>query len=698
MEKEPFPAPQEKPFSFARVAALFCILAGGIMVCAALMVMSSSGDNDAPSQPVTVAVQPTPVAPAPTDKASPSEQAKAIVAAATAQKDEQPAPALPKKPEPPQIKNLGEDFILGSFRYRIISALKTSMIGASDFESQFIDELGKAPEMQIARLFGIDPVKAATGEGTRNANSSYYVIRYEITNLGKTVDAVSNTDFQVIDSQDRQFTPSTDATMKLIERQDEDFLLSELQPGITRACAQAFELPNDAFIGPLHLQIPEKGFFKSGKVHVLLNKTALETEHAGNVQNKRQQNALPKTQAAGFSALTFSELSSRESGDAIVLMLAKDTELRFRFCRSGKFTMGSAYSELDRRPDEDQAEVVFSSGFWMSELECTQKQWAALMPDNPSHELGDNLPVNSVSWEDANVFINKLNTINDLPSNWEINWKFTLPSEAQWEYACRAGVSEPFNNGKRVQEVKYTDAETYALLSVSEQERLRIIKSKAGISPLDSSGWCLSNSAGKLHEVGIWPGNSWGLQDMHGNLSEWCADYYSPKLVGGNEPCGPNSGSERVIRGGSYLSRESEARSAARSRLKPTDKYSSVGFRVAIVSRHHLRSQEVVSDAATAQKIEPASAPAFLGIRFTGSDLHVKVVSGGPLDREHTGPGRITSIAGQKPRDAAHAIELLSKFHPNDEVALTFFSDIETIWRLKIRLDERPRHARWDEH
>jgi hypothetical protein len=571
MEKEPFPAPQEKPFSFARAAALFCILAGGILVCAALMVMSSSGDNAALSQPVTVTVQPTPVAPAPTDKASPSEQAKAIVAAATAQKEEQPAPALPQKPEAPQIKNIGEDFTLGSFQYRITSALKTSVIGASDFESQFIDELGKAPEMQIARLFGIDPIKAATGEGTRNANSSYYVIRYEITNLGKTVDAVSNTDFQVIDSQDRQFTPTTDATMKLIERQDEDFLLSELQPGITRACAQAFELPEDAFAGPLHLLIPEKGFFKTKAIKVVLSDP---------VSNK-------KDDSPEFKNLTFSELSSRKSGDAVVLKLGGGSRLKFRFCEAGAFTTRNPNTVTNDRPSEKDTEVVLSSAFWITETECTQRQWSALMDNDPSERIGPALPVDSVSWVEAEAFIKKLNSLKELPPNWEINWAFALPTEAQWEYACRSGENASINE---------------------ENNHL-----PDSIPYWESMAWFKSNSRGLTSNVANLAPNDWGLFDMHGNVAEWCSDWYSATGVRGNNPVGPSDGIERVVRGGSYSSNVWEIHTTARSKLNPSNRSPNIGFRVAIVSRHNLNPQAVVSNAVNLKKKGTSPCACLLG-------------------------------------------------------------------------------------
>ncbi len=207
--------------------------------------------------------------------------------------------------------------------------------------------------------------------------------------------------------------------------------------------------------------------------------------------------------------------------------------------------MGSPKDEEAREDGcEDQVGVVLTKHFWLAKTEVTQAQWESVMGSNPSSFKAPNLPVENVSWEDAQAFIAKLNEKKILPPGWE----FALPTEAQWEYACRAGEKGPYSGGS-----------------------------------LDVVGWYSKNSGSKTHEVGQKKANAWGLYDMHGNVSEWCADWHEDTLKGGTDPTGPSSGGSRVFRGGSWRDLASGCRAARRNGGSPGDRYFYLGFRPALV-------------------------------------------------------------------------------------------------------------------
>jgi formylglycine-generating enzyme required for sulfatase activity len=188
--------------------------------------------------------------------------------------------------------------------------------------------------------------------------------------------------------------------------------------------------------------------------------------------------------------------------------------------------------------------VTLTKPFWLGRTEVTQRQWENVMGNNPSFFKGKDPPVEQVSWHDASDFCQKLNAMQSTPHGWH----FALPTEAQWEYACRAGTS----------------------------------RDDAG--NLDEMAWYASNSGAKTHEVATKKANNWGLVDMHGNVWEWCADwcggYPAESLI---DPTGPNSGSNRVDRGGSWFSDGTRCRSASRFRHSPDYRGSGIGFRVAAV-------------------------------------------------------------------------------------------------------------------
>ena len=206
--------------------------------------------------------------------------------------------------------------------------------------------------------------------------------------------------------------------------------------------------------------------------------------------------------------------------------------------------MGSPKDEEGRDGGETQVMVHLSKGFWMARTPVTQGHWQSVMGTNPSHFQGANLPTENVSWGDAQNFIIKINEMENLPTGYH----YALPTKAQWEYACRADEKGPYSGGS-----------------------------------LDEVGWYYENSGGKTHEVGQKKANAWGLQDMHGNVWEWCADWYEYTLKGGTDPTGPSTGVYRVHRGGSWNDLASGCRAAFRNRYYPGDRNHFLGFRPALV-------------------------------------------------------------------------------------------------------------------
>lgn len=211
---------------------------------------------------------------------------------------------------------------------------------------------------------------------------------------------------------------------------------------------------------------------------------------------------------------------------------------------AGAFTMGSAEGEPDERPI---TRVQLTRPFWLGRYEVTQAQWEAIMGANPAHFRGAQLPVEKVSWLEAQAFCRQLTEQERAAGRLPAGYVYALPSEAQWEYACRAGSTGAY----------------------------------AGA--LDELAWYKVNSGNLPRPVGGKRANAWGLYDMHGNVWEWCRDWKAP-LPGGTvrDPAGPASGEFRIFRGGAWNMPASKNRSATRVGALPTARGFDVGFRVAL--------------------------------------------------------------------------------------------------------------------
>ena len=221
------------------------------------------------------------------------------------------------------------------------------------------------------------------------------------------------------------------------------------------------------------------------------------------------------------------------------------TPLEMVLIQPGTFMMGSPSSEKDRRTDESpQHQVTISNSFFMGKYEVTQAQWQTVMGSNPSNFKGDNLPVETVSWNDCQIFIQKLNQLG--------KGTFRLPTEAEWKYACRAGTSTRFYWGD---DLSYTQVGEY--------------------------GWFLNNSSSITHEVGLKRANAVGLYDMIGNVWELCQDWYGNYSSNvQTDPVGAISGSNHVNRGGSFDGTAPNTRSASRTTASPDISRNYLGFRL----------------------------------------------------------------------------------------------------------------------
>jgi formylglycine-generating enzyme required for sulfatase activity len=229
---------------------------------------------------------------------------------------------------------------------------------------------------------------------------------------------------------------------------------------------------------------------------------------------------------------------------------------RLRWIPPGEFRMGSPESEPERFDSETRHGVLLTQGFWLADTACTQALWPAVMGDNPSHFKGAERPVEQVSWDDVQVFLQRLNEVAP-----ELGLR--LPTEAEWEYACRAGTETPFWFGAQItpEQVNYAGNYPYA-------------GGKRGLN------------RGETVSVKALPCNGWGLYQMHGNVWEWCQDWYAAYADTSAElpavdPGGPAPGDARVLRGGCWFLSGRHARSAQRGAGGPGGRYGCPGFRLA---------------------------------------------------------------------------------------------------------------------
>jgi formylglycine-generating enzyme len=235
--------------------------------------------------------------------------------------------------------------------------------------------------------------------------------------------------------------------------------------------------------------------------------------------------------------------------------LAESVEMTFAWIPPGTFLMGSPPEEAERGDNETRHSVTLTEGFYLGIHPVTQAQWQAVMGNNPSHFQGENLPVETVSWEDCQKFCKKLSQMDGK--------RYRLPTEAEWEYACRAGTTTPFHFGETID----TDQANYNGNYPHGKGKKGVYRQQT--TPVDS-----------------FPPSGWGLFDMHGNVWEWCADWFDAeyyKRSPRQNPQGPEHGKRRVLRGGSWNYVGRLCRAAFRDSYAPGGRGNGLGFRVVLV-------------------------------------------------------------------------------------------------------------------
>ena len=230
-------------------------------------------------------------------------------------------------------------------------------------------------------------------------------------------------------------------------------------------------------------------------------------------------------------------------GKVEVIELGKDVKLEMVLIPAGKFMMGTKvdpFSNIPNKNEYPQHEVTLTKRFYMGKYEVTQEQWFEIMGENSSEEKGRKLPVTNVSWEDCQEFIKRLNA--------KTSGGYRLPTEAEWEYSCRAGTTTWYSFGDKItpKDANYADS-----------------KMRQPVA------------------VGSYKPNAFGLYDMHGNVNEWCEDWPGGYPAGADtDPKGPKTGENRVVRGGSFGGSDTYARSSNREALTPTNGWFGIGFRL----------------------------------------------------------------------------------------------------------------------
>jgi formylglycine-generating enzyme required for sulfatase activity len=284
----------------------------------------------------------------------------------------------------------------------------------------------------------------------------------------------------------------------------------------------------------------------------------------------------------------------------------------FVLISAGTFEMGSSDGEDQERP---QHGVTITKPFYLGKYEVTQAQWAAVMGDNPSFFKGDNMPVDSVSWNDCQEFLKRLNEM--APGH-----DFRLPTEAEREYACRAGTTTKYWFGG--DEV-----------------------------PLEPYAWTDTTSENRPHPVGLLQPNPWGLYDMHGNVWEWCSDwhrgdYYSMSPT--EDPRGPSAGEKKVMRGGSWSNPGPYSRSAKRGYYDPTARSNNTGLRVASTA------QESAAEAPSVPRPNEA---------LLSKESEIEIGSTARMDFVliRSGAFEMGSVDGESDEQPVHKVEITVPFY-----------------------------------
>ena len=250
------------------------------------------------------------------------------------------------------------------------------------------------------------------------------------------------------------------------------------------------------------------------------------------------------------SEIALESITNSIDSEIVLESITNSIGMKLVLIPAGTFTMGSPVGEVGRISSEMQHEVTLSKSYYLGAFEVTQNEYERVMGNNPSKSKGAKNPVEMVSWDEAVSFCKKL---SEMPMEKAAGREYRLPTEAEWEYACRAGSSKAYSFGETAES-------------------------------LGEYAWFGVGSAVTTHPVGEKKANRWGLYDMHGNAWEWCQDWFGIYPTGAvTDPQGPNGGLWRVSRGGGWSIDAGRCRSANRGRNNPSNGNASYGFRLALI-------------------------------------------------------------------------------------------------------------------
>ena len=265
-------------------------------------------------------------------------------------------------------------------------------------------------------------------------------------------------------------------------------------------------------------------------------------------ENNSCDKCLPRASGTAGRKTVVQPHGSPQPGEEMTITLPGGAPMTFCWCPAGSFLMGSPESEEGRDDDETRHRVTLTQGFWMGKYEVTQAQWKSVMGTNPSRFKDEDCPVECVSWDDCQKFVRKVNAGGAAVA---------LPTEAQWEYACRAGTTTPFSFGSALNgdQANCDGNYSYGMMAKGRYRE-------------------------ETASVGSYAPNGWGLHDMHGNVWEWCSDWYGAYGGDTTDPIGLASGSARVVRGGGWNYSARHCRSARRGDRCPSSSSNYLGFRL----------------------------------------------------------------------------------------------------------------------
>jgi formylglycine-generating enzyme required for sulfatase activity len=340
----------------------------------------------------------------------------------------------------------------------------------------------------------------------------------------------------------------------------DDLILMYLRPEITaQPQSQTAHTDSNVTFGVsaegkyLSYQWQKNGFDLAGET----SPTLVVTEASASLHDGNYSVVVSNDFGSVASQSTSLQVEAASMATTHVVDLNATVAMQMLWVEPGTFTMGSPTSEAGRSSNEAEHSVTLTNGFYLGKYEVTQAQYKAVMTGNsgvsatPSQFSGDDRPVENVSWDDVQVFLTRLNAAEQAAGRLPAGSEYVLPTESEWEYACRAGTTTAYSWG------------------------IDIVGSNANYS---------SSGISQTRDVGQYAANTWGFFDMHGNVYEWTADWYQIAYPGGTvtDPTGPASGSTRVHRGGAWYDAGASLRSARRLFGPPGVRNNSLGFRLSL--------------------------------------------------------------------------------------------------------------------